>query len=169
MKCTLFLQGFAAKPHDCTFFATSNTFSPDLFLLSFLQSMYSSMSMRLGFPTRYIIFGASYDCLIHQNEKIHKLNLSPYKDQARNKHTFVESSLTSVSIVLRNMQPQFNMFKNKQKWIHKINFLGYSSAYSCVYSNESNLFQNLNWWTAKKYPKGDTHLYACPAVTLFLY
>lgn len=135
MKCTLFLQGFVAKPHDCTFFATRNTFRPDLFLLSFLRSMYSSMSMRLGFPTRYIIFGASYDCLLHQNQKIHKSNLSPFKYQAWNKHTLVESSLTSVSIVLRSIQPQFNMFKNKQKWIHKIKYLGYSSAYSWVYSN----------------------------------
>lgn len=155
MKCTLFLQGFAAKPHDCTFFATRNTFRPDLFLLSFLRSMYSSMSMRLGIPTRYIIFGASYDCLLHQNQKIHKSNLSPFKYQAWNKHTLVESSLTSVSIVLRSIQPQFNMFKNIQKWIHKIKFLGYSSAYSWLYSNESNLLQNSNWWTAKKSPKGD--------------
>lgn len=82
-----------------------------------------------------------------------KSNLSPFKYQAQNKHTFVESSLTSVSIVLRSIQPQFNMFKNKQEWIHKIKDLGYSRAYSWVYSNESNLFQNSNWWTSKKSPK----------------
>ena len=111
--------------------------------------MYSCTNTRLGFPTRYIMFGVSYNRLLHQNKKIHKSNLSR-SYEARKKLTVVESSLTSPSILSRNTQPQLSMFENKQKWNHKVRHLGYSSAYSWVYCNESNLVQNSRWRTAKK-------------------
>ena len=90
-----------------------------------------------------------YNRLLHQNKKIHKSNLSR-SYEARKKLTVVESSLTLLSILLRNTQPQLSMFENKQKWNNKLKNLGYSSAYCWVYCNESNLVQNSRWRTAQK-------------------
>ena len=60
------------------------------------------------------MFGVSYNRLLHQNKKIHKSNLSR-SYEARKKLTVVESSLISLSMSLRNTQPQLSMFENNYK------------------------------------------------------
>ena len=61
------------------------------------------------------MFGVSYIRLLHQNKKIHKSNLSRSYEARKKLTAVVESSLISLSMSLRNTQPQLSMFENNYK------------------------------------------------------